>query len=501
MPGMRPYLAVASLALALAAASPAPAQDSIGNHEAPDRTTSTTRVSTVTRDDLEAVVAEVARLRAEVAALRGELAEARRPPAERLSTEEPGNPRTAEREPPGIPESENLRSPEPQHLRTAYASAFQPEQAAPALEMLRTQVEELAQTRVESQSKMPVRLFGAIVSNTVSNSGMANWLENPNIVDAEIPFVEPGSFTSTLKQSQIGLNIGPIPVGSLTASATVVADFLGGTPAFVTGTVMGLPRMVYAFMRLEGEQTALQVGQDHNLLAPRDPTSLAAQTFPLLFRSGNLYLRSPQVRVEHRIGGLTLKGGIAAPLAADPASAFVFAPPAGLGERSRRPAFESRVDYTAGSPDAAGEFTLGVSGRYGWRQPGDGLRSAGSYAVDFNARAGRLGAAGEFFHTDDAAEFGAAAAQVGPARGGWLEGRVSLTSRLSANVGAGVDRARGIVPAAGRQQNKSVFGNVIFDLAPEVAVSMEYRWLETKLGHALSPRENHHVNAAFVVRF
>ena len=32
---------------------------------------------------------------------------------------------------------------------------------------------------------MPVRLFGAIVSNTVGNSGTANWLENPNMTDAE----------------------------------------------------------------------------------------------------------------------------------------------------------------------------------------------------------------------------------------------------------------------------------------------------------------------------
>jgi hypothetical protein len=42
---------------------------------------------------------------------------------------------------------------------------------------------------------------------------------------------------------------------------------------------------------------------------------------------------------------------------------------------------------------------------------------------------------------------------------------------------------------------------VIFDLTPEVGVSMEYRWLETTLGQALAKRTNNHVNAAFVVRF
>jgi hypothetical protein len=57
------------------------------------------------------------------------------------------------------------------------------------------------------------------------------------------------------------------------------------------------------------------------------------------------------------------------------------------------------------------------------------------------------------------------------------------------------------VPAGARRENRSVFGNVIFDLTPEVGVSMEYRWLETTLGQALAKRTNNHVNAAFVVRF
>jgi hypothetical protein len=57
------------------------------------------------------------------------------------------------------------------------------------------------------------------------------------------------------------------------------------------------------------------------------------------------------------------------------------------------------------------------------------------------------------------------------------------------------------VPAGARSENRSAFANVIFDLTPEVAVSLEYRWLETRLGQALARRTNNHVNAAFVVRF
>jgi hypothetical protein len=42
---------------------------------------------------------------------------------------------------------------------------------------------------------------------------------------------------------------------------------------------------------------------------------------------------------------------------------------------------------------------------------------------------------------------------------------------------------------------------VIFDITPEVATSLEYRWLETRLGMLPTSRENHHVNAVLAVRF
>jgi hypothetical protein len=430
----------------------------------------------VTRDDLEAIAGEIARLRAEVAALRGELS------AIKGATIVP-------------PEDAAAAFAAP-----SAAATFQPQPAVPSVEMLKTQVDELSQTKVESASKMPVRLFGAIVSNTVVNSGMANWLENPNITEAEVAGVEPGSFTSTLKQSRIGLNVGTIPMGSWTASGAIVADFFGGVPGFVTGTVFGLPRLLYAFARVEHGGTAVMVGQDHNLLAPRDPTSLAAQSFPLLFRSGNLYLRSPQVRVEQKLGGVTLTGGIAAPIAADANNFYVFAPPAGAGERSARPAFEARGEYTAGTPDTARGLSVGAAVRQAWREPVSDLTATTSFGVDFDARLGRVGFAGEYFSTDDAAEFGSAVAQARPATGGWVEGRLHLTSRLSTNVGFGRDEVDGTVPAAARSENRSVFGNVIFNFTPEVGVSLEYRWLETTLGSALK-RTNDHVNAAFVVRF
>ena len=161
------------------------------------------------------------------------------------------------------------------------------------VEVLQAQVEELAQTRVASGSRFPVTLSGTILSNTVVNSGDANWLESPNLVGTTAT----GSMTSTLRQSRIGVDVGVIPVGGWNATGRLILDFFGGTPGFVTGTVMGLPRLLYAFGRLEHGGTAVEVGQDHVLLAPRDPTSLAALCVPAVLPLGQpLPARAPGAR-------------------------------------------------------------------------------------------------------------------------------------------------------------------------------------------------------------
>ena len=378
--------------------------------------------------------------------------------------------------------------------------ATQPTAAQPSpvpVEMLQSQVEQLAQEKVSSSSRFPVVLSGTILSNTVVNSGEANWLEGPNLVGT----TSGGSMTTTMRQSRIGLDVGAIPVGGWSAKGTLILDFFGGTPGFVTGTVMGLPRMLYAFGRLERAGTAIQIGQDHVLLAPRDPTSLAAFAFPQFFRSGNLYLRAPQVRLEQRVGGFTAKAGIVAPVIGDAGPAYVFAPAAGAGERSERPAFEGHLGFDRGTDVGGGEFHLGASGHYGWSTFGPSLEASAAGAVDFLARAGRIGVAGEIYAAEDMDAYGAGVAQRGRSEGGWVEARLRASSRLSFTGGAGVDRRPDGLGQAGRLRNTSAFGNTILRLTPEVAVSLEYKWLQTRYGPVPVNRENHHVNAVFAVTF
>ena len=63
-------------------------------------------------------------------------------------------------------------------LKTPAATPEGPALSA-QVEMLQTQVAEHAQTKVESVSRLPVKIFGTIHSSFAANSGEANWLENP----------------------------------------------------------------------------------------------------------------------------------------------------------------------------------------------------------------------------------------------------------------------------------------------------------------------------------
>jgi hypothetical protein len=369
---------------------------------------------------------------------------------------------------------------------------------ATQVEMLQSQVAEQARTKVESDSRFPVKIFGTIHSTMAFNSGNANWLENPNIVGA--PQAPTGSFSATARQTRLGLRADGLALGKWLGSGAAVFDFFGGIPAFQTGQVMGLPRLLYAYARFDHGNYGVQVGQDEMILAPRNPTSVAAYSFPLLYRSGNLYLRLPQARVESRLAGTAgaeLRGtvGIVAPVGGDFSAAdYTFVPPALGGERSRRPGVQARIGWQQGD-DARG-VSIAVSSHYSRERHANESLPSWATAFDFDVRGGRIGLMGEGFVGRNLDAFGGALGQPTRSAGGFLEARVRATARWHVIFGAGTDEPGG---AAMLSRNVSGYSSLTFHMTPEVATSLEYRWLETT---AVSlRRQNHHVNWALTYGF
>lgn len=444
-----------------------------------------------TGDELRELRAEMQRLREEVAALRKELREGRNSPATLT---------------PAVLTTQSTTQSAPS---TTAPPATQ-DQSGPSVEMLQAQLAEHAQTKVESNSRWPVKLFGAIVSNTFFNAGVrgeADWVDNPTIVAAPAGSLPRGSFSSSMRQTRLGAMVSGPDIGGMRSSAVVAVDFFGTIPLFDTGAVLGTPRLLYAYARLEGERTAFQVGQDQMLFAPNNPTSLAAMSFPSFYRSGNLYVRYPQIRVEHtraigERGAWIFAAGLIAPLGGAPVVPGTFPHTNFPGERSMHPAFQGRTAWRVrGSGD--GSFELGASGHAGRIRFATGAQESWGFALDFDARAGRFGIGGEAFVGENLAAMGGAVAQFARSAGGFIEARWKASEKLDLNAGFGTDRLFDLGSAFSAlryRANASAFGNFIYRFTPEFETSLEYRWLFTEPLTGVN-RHNNHVNLIFVYRF
>jgi hypothetical protein len=243
------------------------------------------------------------------------------------------------------------------------------------------------------------------------------------------------------------------------------------------------------------------------VLAPRNPTSLAAFASPALVRSGNLYLRVPQVRLERRTGAgagadLVLTGAIVAPLSGDfTTTLYTFAPPALAGERSRWPAAQGRVAWRSRPDTGALAWDVGVSGHYGREKTASAERDVEAWAADGEVRFGRVAVAGEWFAGDNLDAFGGAVGQPRRARGGFGEVRLAALSRLDLVAGGGTDRVRDArASGALLSSNLSWFGGATVRLTPELSTGLEYRWLETR-PTAGGVRRNQHVDWVVAVSF
>jgi hypothetical protein len=385
------------------------------------------------------------------------------------------------------------------------------DQAVDQIPLIQAQVEEQAQTKVESSSKFPMKIFGTVVSNTFFNTGEPNWLDIPNIANPYTPGNRNGSFSSTMRQTRVGgVFEGPI-VGNMKINGTLAMDFFGGIPNFQTGQVMGLPRLLYAYMRLDGEKTAFEIGQDQMMLAPKNPTSLMGMAFPTLYRSGNLYLRAPQIRAEQVIasgsfGQIRAVGGMMAPIAGDFSNAFYqFVPPNLAGERSRVPAVQSRVSWraTPAGPYEQPQWEFGVSGHYGRERFTLERLPSWATAADFDVNAGRFGAGGEYFIGRNLDAFGGGIAQVAKSQGGFIEARLAATRRLSFNSGYGTDRLFDLVKfPAQLSRNSTYFANGIYSFTPEFRAAFEYQRLATRpAGTGVDTNRNNHFNLTFAYSF
>jgi hypothetical protein len=356
------------------------------------------------------------------------------------------------------------------------------------LDLVQSQIAQLAQTKVESNSKLPVKIYGTILSTTFFNSRAVDWADEPvRVLPPSAVTSDTGTLSSSLRQSRIGVLIDGPSIGSFKTSGVFALDFNGGMTDFLSSPTFGLADIVYGYVRMENSRTAVEAGQDEMILAPGNPASLVSYSYPELYSAGNLYVRAPQIRVEEKLtngnsGVLKLTAGLVAPVGTYPPFDNPN-PNAPAPEGWQRPAIQERLSWQsaalAAGNDSGVEF--GVSGHYG--RVGLSGFSAASWAgsFDFKVRHGKVGFDGEGFLGQNLAEFGGGSGQPGKTMGGYLEGRLLPTARLQFNAGFGTDHLTKLdVIAVPIHRNSVVFANSIYQFTPEVSVSLEYRYMFTE---------------------
>lgn len=404
------------------------------------------------------------------------------------------------------PASANVRGGLPAPVGAAPQAAPSTAALADSVSMLQSQVAEQAQTKVESNSRMPVKIFGTILLNTFYNSRGVDWWDIPSTVTSPKNYPSSsGSLSASLRQTRVGAMVEGPTLGTFRSSAFVSVDFLGGGLDFQSSPVFGVPRLYYGYVRFDSPRTSLEMGQDAMILAPENPTSLAAFAYPEFFRAGNLYSEAPQIRVEQKLaslehGSLKLALGMVAPVGGYPSLDY---PGAGQYEPWQRPAIQGRIYWLSKSKelDPAQGWEMGLSGHYGHVKLGTTSAASWAAAFDLDGHVHRFGVAAEGYLGQNLESFGGGIGQPGKTIGGFLEGRYQATPQLQFDAGLGSDHLTkfDIVPVP-LNRNTAVFANTIYKFTPEVAISLEYRHMVTRPFQGI-PWKNENLNLALAYKF
>lgn len=374
-----------------------------------------------------------------------------------------------------------------------------------------SRIEELAQTKVESSQKFPIRITGMALFNAYVNGRYNNQAVNPTIAS-----LAPGNATGggTLAQSTLGLLFnGPLTIGGAKVSGSLYMDFFGGS----TGSLDHLVRLRTASINMDWSTTSLSFGQEKPIISPRDPDSLAQVGFSPLTGAGNLWLWQPQIRLEQRLSlgagsGLLAQVGVfqTSLLNAETNPNSYASPQPGQQTEDSSPGGEGRLEFwrrwsETGRLEIAGGFHANRNhvGRFSL--------PTNVYSVDWFFRPfAKVEFSGMFFHGRNVAVLGGL--QQGftvlngrwiavPSNGGWAQLRFPITQRLAFDIYGGQQADRNSdLPSGFMAKNQGYFGNVMYRLAPNVVVSLEGGQIRTTY-YRTGNRLNDHYDLAIAYMF
>ena len=373
------------------------------------------------------------------------------------------------------------------------------------------------QSKVESESKYPVKLTGLILLNGFVNTRAVDMAATPTLA---LP--GSGSTGAAVRQTVLGADArGPHLFGAH-SYADLRVDF-DGTPQ--NSAVAGMPgyynssssstllRLRTAHAILEWPDTKVYFALDRSILSPDAPASLTAVAVPALAWSGNLWTWNPQLGITQDIGfsgsrDVRLEAALIdvgdAPVT--PATSSLTLTPATTAEQGRWPGVEARVALL-GSKEENGSSHFGAGGYFSphnisagnnfdaWGGTLDArLLLPAHLELTANSYRGQaLGGLGGGAFKDFAYKYEADTGEFYfrplDDAGGWAELKEKPSERLEFNAAFGMDDAfagelrkyavAGNTVYQNLARNRTYTGNVIYSPSAYLLFSIEYRHLES----------------------
>lgn len=383
--------------------------------------------------------------------------------------------------------------------------------------MQESQIATHEQTKVESESKYPVKITGLLLLNGFVNTNAVDMAATPTVA---LPGA--GSTGASVRQTLLGLDArGPHLFGAR-SYANLRVDF-DGSPQSNSTNFFGyynsnttLLRLRTARAALQWENTEAYFSLDRPIFSPDMPTSLTAVAVPALAWSGNLWTWNPQVGVTQDIGiagsrDVRLQAALIdvgdAPLSpVIPASGNMTGIPPSTAEQSRWPGVEARAALL-GSKMNDDSNHFGVGGYFSphdttlghnfdaWAATLDGhlllpahLQLTGSLYRGLALGGLGGGAFKDFAYRldpDSGRYYFRALDDVG----GWAQLKEKLNEQIELNEAFGLDDVFAgelrsyVVPGGTMYQNlarnRTYTGNAIYSPRAYLLFSIEYRHLES----------------------
>jgi hypothetical protein len=367
------------------------------------------------------------------------------------------------------------------------------EKAERMIEVLRQQVAEQAQARVEPREKNPVQLGGTVLMNGFYNNAKVNSSDLPTFV---LPPDAPGGLPvsalgGTARQSELTVTVSAPSVLGASFTGELETDFYGGQLAFARFFPLLHLRRTRAELRWP--HAWVMFGEDAPPIASLNPSSFSARSIPGFTNAGNLWLWIPQVRVGAEAGAgfrIGVEAAALAPVSME--NPTTFQPEPSRAERSRLPTAEARVLARWDHPRGSGEISIGAHyGRFATTIPDSVIVSRALAASARVSAGGVVEVRTEAFLGQALASLGGGGIgqDLGPGdrpvrtKGGWAQLNLMPHPAVEIGGGFGFDDpdVADLDVATARLRNVAWEGHLHLKPAP-VLLALEFRRVETTYG-------------------